>query len=1064
MRKIVHALLLVSSSAFSQSYNFKVYSIEEGMPQSQVHCILQDHQGFIWFGTDGGGLACYDGKKFTLITTTEGLSNDLVYAALENKDGYLWVATARGVSRLRNGAVRSLPPGFDKLQTQVVRCMLFAGASIFFGTDKGLYAYDTVSHVMGAHLEQMRILSLCEDRDGHLWLGTGRDGAVKWMGDEKTEVLTDKDGLGNNTVSAIIKTPGGDLLFGTDNGAFLYQNNSLHRMILPGTADAKEIIRYFGYDVAGKLWIGTWDEGMFCDDGEHGLIHYSKTSGIGVDGTLCELTDREKNIWIGTDGNGAVKLGMRTFTSLRAQNGLPEEMILSLCKTQKGEWWYGHDDGATWYDGKEYHFFNDKNGFVNNKVWTIMEDRDGTMWFATYGSGFCKWDPPAKKFTFYSEKDGLSSNNVRSLFRDRKGRMWIATANGLNLWDGKKFTIYNSHNGLAGDRFLRFYEDKQQRLWIGSSGGGLSLLVENDGQISFRNFTSKDGLADDAVLCLDEDAGGNIWTGNFGGISVVDPSSGKIKKITKKDGLSSNTVYAIAFVDDNYLLIGTNNGIDKLDVAEFRRSGKVRTTHFGKEEGFGGVECNTGSVWRSEDGRICFGTVKGVFIYDPRQDVESTVEPLTHVTNVRLFFENFDHALYTDSLNGNAILPSHMTFPYDQNHLTFDFAGLSYTVSKKVKYRYMIEGFDKEFTKEGSETFATYSNLPPGNYTFKVIACNNDGKWNRLPATFRFTIIPPFWRTWWFYTLCSGIFVLGVYSFVRIRTARLERVREMLHEQVQIKTRELREEKSTVEEQKKLIEKKNHDITSSIHYAKRIQDSVLPKKEKLAQLLPHSFILFKPRDIVSGDFYWFTSIGPNGNERAVVAAVDCTGHGVPGAFMSLVGNNLLNNIVNVKRISDPQVILEKLHEEVVISLQKKEQESGTVDGMDITLCVFDPHSGELEFSSSGRPLILLEKDELKKFKTGMHPVGLVTGKPAIFEKTKLQLEKGDRFYIYTDGYCDQFGGREEDKFMENNFEDLLRSLRGTSMKEQESILGKTISDWKGALPQLDDILVIGVEF
>ncbi|HEY6160518.1 MAG TPA: two-component regulator propeller domain-containing protein, partial [Bacteroidia bacterium] len=697
-------------------------------------------------------------------------------------------------------------------------------------------------------------------------------------------------------------------------------------------------------------------------------------------------------------------------------------------------------------------------------IWTVMEDRDGTIWFATYGNGFCKYDPSSKKFTFYSEKDGLSSNNVRSLFRDRKGRMWIATANGLNLWDGKKFTLFNSHTGLAGDRFLRFYEDKQQRLWIGSSGGGLSLLVENDGKISFRNFTSREGLADDAVLCLDEDADGNIWTGNFGGISVVDPSSGKIKKITKKDGLSSNTVYAIAFVDDNYLLVGTNNGIDKLDAAQFRRSGLVHTTHFGKDEGFGGVECNTGSVLKSEDGKIYFGTVKGVFIYDPAQDVQSTIEPLTHVTNVRLFFENFDHSLYTDSAAGAGPLPAHMTFPYNQNHLTFDFAGLSFTVSKKVKYRYMIEGFDQEFTKEGIETFATYSNLPPGNYVFKVIACNSDGKWNTVPASFRFTITPPFWRTWWFYILCSGIFIFGVYSFIRIRTARLERVQEMLREQVQVKTRELREEKSTVEEQKKLIEKKNHDITSSIHYAKRIQDSVLPRKEKLEQLLPSSFILFKPRDIVSGDFYWFTSIGPNENERIVVAAVDCTGHGVPGAFMSLVGNNLLNNIVNVKKISDPQVILEDLHEEVVVSLQKQEQDSGTVDGMDITLCIFDPRTGQLEFSSSGRPLLLVTKNELKKLKIGKHPVGLVTGKPAVFEKASVQLGKGDRFYIYTDGYCDQFGGTEDDKFMENAFEKLLHSLRNTPMKEQVAILEKTISDWKGALPQLDDILVIGVEF
>ncbi|MEW6467312.1 MAG: two-component regulator propeller domain-containing protein [Bacteroidota bacterium] len=1060
MRRLFLILLsfLSVSGGYTQTHNFKVYSIDEGIPQSQVHTIHQDKKGFLWFGTDGGGLTLYDGRQFKSYTTTEGLSNDLVYMIAEDKDEKLWIATAKGLSIFQNKKFLPLPDALKPLQELMLRAVTIdSKGRILFGTNKGAFIYDGKSLTEMEALKGKFVYGIYEDPQGCLWLGTNGSGAYK-LKEGKTEHYTTESGLGSNIVSAFYSNKQGGLLIGTESGLYEEGVEGFSRFPLPAPENSKQNVRYIAEDNAGNIWVCTWDCGVYrIDTGTRSAVRYGKNQGLTVEGVYCFLQDTEGNCWLGTDGAGAVMLGKQTFTSLRAQNGLPDEMVLSMCQTRDGAWWLGHDNGASYYDGKTTTLFTSRNGLSDDKVWDIMEDKDGNIWIATYGHGVFRYS--SGKFINLNEKSGLSSNNVRAVFQDSKGRIWIGTANGLNLYNGKGFRIFGVAEGLSSQRILGFYEDKKGVLWIGTSAGGIVRVRESGNDFSFQSFTDKEGLADNVVLCMTEDSEGNVWTANFGGISKLNPATGEIKKITKMDGLASNTVYALAFADEAHLLIGTNSGIDKLDIGEYNRTGKVSLKHFGKEEGFAGLECNTNSVLKTADGRIWFGTVKGVFIYDPAQDKPNPVKPLTHLVGLRLFFEHFDFSLFADSAAPASLLPPHFTFPHHRNHLTFDFAGLSYMIPQHVRYQYMLEGFDQDWLSPVSENFATYSNIPPGRYTFKVRSCNNDGIWSETPATLSFTVLPPFWQTWWFRTLVLASLVFGVYLFFQWRTRRLRARQKYLQEQVDLKTKELREEKELVEEQSKIIEKKNHSITSSIKYARRIQDSILPVKEKLNELIPESFIFFKPKDIVSGDFYWFA----RQNGTTMVATVDCTGHGVPGAFMSLIGNNLLNDLVNNQKITDPKVILEKMHAGVVQALKKEEQESGTVDGMDITLCCLHQKDSILEFASTGRPLILIRGNELKKYKVGRHPVGLVAKKEIRFEKETLQLQPNDTFYIFTDGYCDQFGGPDDDKYLDSNFEKLLLKIQGQNMYEQAGTLESEIEKWKGERQQLDDILVIGVK-
>lgn len=1048
------SLLLVSfGSLFSQRSNFTLYSIDEGIPQSQVHAICQDKKGYLWFGTDGGGISRYDGKRFTTLTMADGLPNDLVYVIARDTGDALWLGTAKGVALIKNGKCIPVPKMLQALNEHMIRSIkVGSDGKVFFGTNKGLFIFTSNDIFRIEAMDGKVVTGLHRLDKDRLLAGTSGEGLYELTLNGDAHNLTVHDGLPNNTVHAFLETEG-KILVGTERGLCYWENKKIIPFPSPPfPSGAKAIVRDLVKSTSGGYYVVTLDCGTWFFNGSQ-WTRWGKNEGTGVDGAFCIMEDHEKNVWIGTDGSGAAKLGKRIFSSLGKEQGIEHEMILSILKTSKGQWWYGNQEGVTFYDGEKYRHFGKKEGLADEKVWSVTEAPDGDIWITTYGSGVFIYN--GSSFRKLDEKSGLSSNNVRAVFHDSKKRTWIATANGLNLKEGNTIRKFYKNSGTGTDRFLRIYESRNGTIWVGTSGGGLLKVKEVD-SLSFVRYSSAEGLADDVVLSITEDTDGRIWTGNFGGISCVDPYNNSVKKITRTDGLVSNTVYAVAFINDSMLLIGTNNGIDRIDIEEYHRTGKVTASHYGKEEGFKGVECNTASVWKDNDGSIWFGTINGLFRYDPTMDVQDPTPAILRLENIRLFFQETDLSAF-GSIPAHESLPVHPVFSYDQNHLSFDLAALSYTKPGRIKYSYKLEGLDKNWSVPGTGTTATYSNLPHGTFTFMFKACNGDGVWNETPFSYTFTITPPFWKTWWFYTIVIVGSLLGIWIFIAYRLKRMKAIQLYLEKQVQLKTKELREEKELVEKQSKVIEKKNKDITSSIHYAKRIQDSILPNTKKLNELIPDSFIFFKPKDIVSGDFYWFT----RQNGCTMVAAVDCTGHGVPGAFMSLIGNNLLNHIANDLRITDPKIILEKLHEGVVSSLKKNEVQSDTVDGMDVTLCVIHHKDHLLEFASTGRPLFVFQNGKLQKHKVGRQPVGLVTRKIPVFEKEEILLKSGDSFYLFTDGYCDQFGGEEEDKYMESRFGNFLSGLQNLDLNSQAGKLEAELNQWKGNLAQIDDVLVIG---
>jgi serine phosphatase RsbU (regulator of sigma subunit) len=333
--------------------------------------------------------------------------------------------------------------------------------------------------------------------------------------------------------------------------------------------------------------------------------------------------------------------------------------------------------------------------------------------------------------------------------------------------------------------------------------------------------------------------------------------------------------------------------------------------------------------------------------------------------------------------------------------------------------------------------------------------------------TYTFTILPPWYRTAWAYLAYLIGSIIVIYTTTQISVRRLKMAKLKLEDIVINRTAEVVAEKEEVEKQKKLVEVKNKDITDSINYAQKIQQAILPLPDEFSKVFPQSFIYFQPRDIVSGDFYWFYPPHKLNQNHVYLAAADCTGHGVPGAFMSMIGNTLLNEILNEKQVYECDAILNQLHNEVRAALKQDIAQNTTNDGMDIALCRIDLDTLELQYAGANRALYILRpqtsKYEFIEIKPNKFSIGGFQAETTRkFTPHTLQLKQGDTFYMFSDGYADQFGGANNKKFMVKRLQQELLAMQHLPLHEQKVLIAKLLNDWKGSTEQVDDILMIGV--
>jgi len=775
-------LFVLPQVSLGQQYLFKNFNIEDGLAQSQVRSIFQDSRGYVWIGTLGGGVSKYNGLEFINFNKKDGLGNNNILSINEDRTGHLWFGTYQGACRHDGKNFINITTEDGLVHNSIMSILEDHKGNLWFGTGGGISQYDGFTFTNFTEKDGLinnTVRVIIEDHEGSLWLGT-EGGVCKYDGKTFTPFVG-KDGLSENTVGSILEDREGNLWFGTDRGVYKYDGkNFTHLTERDGLCD--DTVVSILEDHEGNLWFGT-DGGISQYDG-FTFTNFTERDGLSSNSVWSMIEDREGNLWIGTYRGGIDKYRKSPFTQFTTKNGLTDNIVRSIVEDKKGNLWFGtYKGGVSEFDGKVFTGLSATDGLVDNFVLTILEDRAGNLWFGTY-RGVSKYD--GRSFINFTEKDGLCDNLVRSIIEDKIGNIWFGTdSGGICKFDGVSFTNFSTKDGLNDDEIMTIFEDQRGNIWIGSRRGINIFNGEN-----FVDFTEKHGLLEEEpVFAIIEDQKGNIWFGVYGeGIVRYTPahqtpekpgendeSGGSFQAFSSKDGLYDDTVISMSLDEDGNLWIGTEKGISRLNVRQYDETGRIEFKNYGKEEGFIGIECIHNAIFRDSKGNMWFGTLRGAIQYNPKNERPDQVEPLTHITNLRLFFEDVDWSTYIDKLDNNG-LPVGLKLPYNRNHIIFDFIGISLCIPNKVKYQYKLEGFDMNWAPVQKETYAIYSNLPSGRFTFNVKACNENGVWNTKPANFSFEITPPFWQEWWFYVSVFLVIAGSIRAYIKLRIKRLERI------------------------------------------------------------------------------------------------------------------------------------------------------------------------------------------------------------------------------------------------------------------------------------------------
>jgi ligand-binding sensor domain-containing protein/serine phosphatase RsbU (regulator of sigma subunit) len=1046
-------LLQINPSA-AQQYNFKNYTSKNGLAGSIVNSIFQDSKGYIWFGTQGGGVSRFNGKSFENYSKAQGLiANDVTYVT-EDKSGNIWIATSEGVSKF-DGISFTNYTSKDGLSQGIVYCIYTDDKNnVWFAIqDGGINKFDGKKFTaFGTKdgLPSNNGYTIIQDKKGTYWFGLS-SGIAKLEGGR----ITSYDKLPVIHLKTFFSSyldSKGVLWFGgiSGSGVVRYANGNFEALNLPPYLK-DDFYGSITEDKKGNIWFAT-EHGALKYDGK--TFHlFDEKNGLSSNGVLSICNDYEGNIWLGTQGGGVNLFNNESFVNFISKDGLTSKNITSVVQYDKNNYLIGTTGlGLNVYNSISNSFKNSCGikEVDESSIFTVLTDKEGLVWVgAQEGVFVLKKNKEKFDLLKHYNKNVAKSELAAALkiIQDKKNNIWVASyGSGVYKINDKEEINYSTKNGFVSDNALTIFEDSKSNIWIGTKDVG---VVKFDGT-KFTTYGPKDGLMDKAVWSITEDKNGTLFFGT--GESGLCYYDGKqFRMMTTKDGLCSN--YILALMSDsvsNCLWIGTEKGINKLT---FRENFAIASLRFyGDQEGFKGIEINQNAILLDNEGAVWFGTNNGLSRYNRQYDSPNITPPKLHLNGIRLAYQKVDWKNYADSVDPSSNLPLNLKLSHKNNNLTFDFQAFT---TNNVRYTFILEGQDEEWSPLSTNTEAVFTNINPGKtYTFKVKAVNSNNVWSKDVIAFTFEINPPWWQTWWFYTLAVVVILASVFGFINYRTAQLAKEKKVLEEKVTERTIELKDANDQ-------LSVAFQDIKDSINYAKKIQDAILPLDEEVKHSLPQSFILFKPRDVVSGDFYWFNKK----EDKVFIAAVDCTGHGVPGAFMSMIGSSLLNEIISKKGAHDAASVLKKLHQGVRKSLKQDRDSYESKDGMDLALTVIDLTTNTLQYSGAKRPLFYFSNGIFEEIKADKQSIGgLEMEDHYTFTNHNFELKKGDTFYLFTDGYVDQFGGDREKKYSTKRFKETLLNLQSLPLSEQKKKLDTDIEAWKSGIEQIDDILVIGIRF
>jgi ligand-binding sensor domain-containing protein len=853
-------------AAFCQGYKYKHITVNEGLSQNSVFCMAQDSLGFIWIGS-GEGLNRYDGYSIKQFRTDADDTNSLAANNIKSlcaDKNTLWIGTRGGGLNYYdfNSGVFHRYPMNDSLgisSSFIVTLCFDADNNLWVATvDKGAYVIDTKTKKIIAHhiynktnansIASNDVRAIACAPDGTMWIGHWDAGiSVFYPKTKKYKTYnTSNSGLQHNVIRTLEIATDGKVWIGTWNmGVILFNpaDNSFinNRM---GNSKIKSIECAMVWDMyidkQERVWIATAEDGLIIynpktAESEKCLNDKNNFFSLSDNNVFSLLCDKSGQIWAGTWGAGVniyspfAARFKHFYSSSSSSNSLSRSSVLSACVLKNGNVLFGHTNGVDEYNPvtKKFTAFPNskdrKKGMPENGIVTsIVEDADGFIWMVVNGGGLVKYYPDKKIFEPIDInycKTCVTSNNINVLFVDSKKNIWIGMSGwGINIidYENKKY-IYHRPNNLSADSLQNgtisaFAEDKKGNIWIASSKG---LSVYNPTTKKFKTYqhsdSDKKSLSSNLICEIHIDKNDLMWVGTIGGgLNFFNPEKNEAVSFTIKDGLAGNTVVALLSDAKSNLWVATNSGLSKFntetkEIKNYTQADGVQSNEFNRAAAV------------DEKGFFYMGGVNGVSYFNADEIRPNIVLPKSVITGFTALNKNYE-------LNADFSYLSEIELSYKEYFFSFEFSALEFTNPAKNKFKYMMEGFDNDWIDLDNRRFVTFTNLNPGTYYFKIKAANNDGVWNEAPTVVKLIVTPPFWRTYWFYTLCAIALFVGAYCYIKWREKKLIEEKIILEAAVEQRTDELKKEKELVEEKQK-------EILDSIRYAKRIQNSLLPTQK-----------------------------------------------------------------------------------------------------------------------------------------------------------------------------------------------------------------------------------------
>jgi ligand-binding sensor domain-containing protein/serine phosphatase RsbU (regulator of sigma subunit) len=1073
--------IVTSQTIHNAKPHFSYFSIADGLSQNNVSCIFQDTKGYLWIGTHAG-LNRYNGKHFEVFVNDPedslSISDNTISGISEDVEQNIWVATENGLNKYNRETNTFERYFYNKQNPQksisdnVIHTVYCDNdGNIWIKTPESIDKINPLTKEIRKYKYDVNLFTkesdnyihpLYQDKQGTLWFGT-KEG-LGYFDPEADEIIFyrhddfKQSSLSNNEVRCIFEDSYNTIWIGTTHGlnsfnrhtkkfnAYFYNTNSLNTInnIIEGSP--------------GELWLATNNDGLLqFNTKNQTFIHYVHSSienSISTNQTNCIIKDRSDILWIGTR-NGLNKLDIK-----------PKKFTIITDNTNSAD---AFTNITTLYANNTHVFIGTKfNGLfiysISNKqskqfssqlknypdsyitsIYPLSNNElliSGDNSFVIYTISKQSYEPITQRYPEITEF--LKYNKrIRCILKDSQQNIWIGTSNGIYVYSisTKKIAHYennaNKELRFASGIINTIIEDSNNTIWIGTDKGLTKYnpssktftIVAYTHNLAFQNTSNK-------VFTLCEDAEKNIWIGTNAGLFKCNPDTETSTLFTEKNGLPNNQIFAI-LKHNNMLWISTNKGLGNYNIKTniFKR--------FYPSDGIQGYEFSQNAAWKSPNGTMFFGGSQGVNMFQPDSIYDNPIAPNLEIQKIVYYINN---QKVTIAINNK----KYIRIPWQNNTVSIHFAALEFTQPYKNHYKYIIEGIDKEWHDIENQNQINISNLPSGKYTLKILGSNNDLIWGH-ERILEIEVDTPIWKTIWALILYVVVFIIVLFIFIESRTSSLKKANKSLTEK--------QEAALEIAKQKEELILKNKNITDSITYAKRIQWAIMPSRAKFKQLLPESCILYMPKDIVSGDFYWITEI----QDKIFIAAVDCTGHGVPGAFMSIIGYDLLRNITKERKIFKPSEILDYLNKALIELLTKNEMEDDTVkDGMDMSICVFHKTKGILEYAGAFNPLYIIRDGKIMTIKGDRFSVGLGNEHEDVpFKNHIIKVQKGDTFYLFTDGYADQFGWQTGKKMKFRRFRHIILSVYKLPFTKQVKALRDALQDWKGDLEQIDDILIVG---